>query len=96
MSLYELIKQKRKEILQIADKYGAYNVRIFGSVARGQDNKDSDIDFLVDLKNDRSLWDLGGLWTELNELLKIRIEVFTASTLKEKIRQNALSEAIKI
>ena len=96
MSLYELIKQKRKEILSIADKYGAYNVRIFGSVARGEANENSDIDFLVDLKSGRSLWDLGGLWTELNGFLKMRIEVFTASTLKEKIRDNALNEAIKI
>lgn len=96
MDLYELIKQKRKEILKITDKYGAYNVRIFGSVARGQANEDSDIDFLVDLKSDRSLWDLGGLWVELNEFLKMRIEVFTVGTLKETIRENALNEAIKI
>lgn len=96
MSLYELVKQKREEILKLADKYGAYNVRIFGSVARKQDNENSDVDFLVDLRSGRSLWDLGGLWAELNELLKIRIEVFTANTLKEKIRENAINEAIKI
>lgn len=96
MNLYELVKQKREEILKVADKYGAYNVRIFGSVARKEANENSDIDLLVDLKSNRSLWDLGGLWIELNELLKVRIEVFTASTLKEKIRENALSEAIKI
>ncbi len=96
MSLYELIKHKREEILKIADQYGAYNVRIFGSVARNQTNEDSDIDFLVDLRGDRSLWDLGGLWIELNKLLKVKIEVFTANTLKEKIRENALNEAIKI
>lgn len=96
MNLYELVKQKREEILKVADKYGAYNVRIFGSVARGQANEDSDVDLLVDLKGGRSLWDLGGLWVELNELLKVRIEVFTTNTLKENIRKNALSEAIKI
>ena len=96
MSLHELIKQKRKEILNIADKYGAYNVRVFGSVARDEANENSDIDFLVDLKNGRSLWDLGGLWIELNKLLKVRIEVFTTNTLKEKIREDALNEAIKI
>ena len=96
MNLDELIKQKRKDILDLAGKYGAYNIRIFGSVARGQANKDSDIDFLVDLKSDRSLWDLGGLWAELNTLLKVRIEVFTENTLKENIRENAFKEAIPI
>ena len=96
MNLDELIKQKRKDILNLAGKYGAYNVRIFGSVARGQANKDSDIDFLVDLKSDRSLWDLGGLWTELNTLLQVRIEVFTENTLKENIRESAFKEAIPI
>ncbi|OGI10582.1 MAG: hypothetical protein A3I68_06730 [Candidatus Melainabacteria bacterium RIFCSPLOWO2_02_FULL_35_15] len=96
MNFNELIKQKRKEILNLAGKYGAYNVRIFGSVARGQANKDSDIDFLVDLKSDRSLWDLGGLWAELNLLLKVRIEVFTENTLKENIRENAFKEAIPL
>lgn len=96
MNFDELIKQKRKEILNLAGKYGAYNVRIFGSVARGQAKKDSDIDFLVDLKSDRSLWDLGGLWAELNLLLKVRIEVFTENTLKENIRENAFKEAIPL
>lgn len=96
MTLYKLVKQKREEILKVADKYGAYNVRIFGSVARGEATENSDIDLLVDLKRDKSLWDLGGLWVELNELLKVRIEVFTANTLKEKVRESALSEAVKI
>ena len=96
MNLYELVKQKRQEILKIADKHGAYNVRIFGSVARGQANENSDLDLIVDLRSGRSLWDLGGLWVELNELLKVRIEVFTTTTLKEEVRGNALNETIKI
>lgn len=96
MNLNEIIKHRRKEIISLAEKYGAYNIRIFGSVARGQANEDSDIDFLVDLKDDRSLWDLGGLWTELNELLKVRIEVFTENTLKDSIRRIASKEAIPL
>jgi len=96
MSLNELIKQKRSEIISLAEKYGAYNIRIFGSVARGQENEDSDIDFLVDLRDERSLWDLGGLWMELNDLLKVRIEVFTENTLKDSIRRIASKEAITL
>lgn len=94
MNLNELLKQRRNEIISLAEKYGAYNIRIFGSVARGQANEDSDIDFLVDLKDERSLWDLGGLWMELNDLLKVRIEVFTENTLKDSIRRIASKEAI--
>lgn len=96
MKLNELIKQKRNEIISLAEKYGAYNIRIFGSVARGQENEDSDIDFLVDLRDERSLWDLGGLWVELNDLLKVRIEVFTENTLKDSIRRIASKEAIPL
>ncbi len=96
MNLKELIKQRRNEILSLAEKYGAYNVRVFGSVARGQENENSDIDFLVDLRDDRSLWDLGGLWIELNALLKVQIEVFTENTLKESIRRIASKEAIPL
>lgn len=94
MILLELIKQKRDEIISLADKYGAYNIRVFGSVARGQENENSDIDFLVDLRDERSLWDLGGLWVELNDLLNVRIEVFTENTLKDSIRRIASKEAI--
>lgn len=96
MKLNELIKQKRNEIISLAEKYGAYNIRIFGSVARGQENEGSDIDFLVDLRDERSLWDLGGLWVELNDLLEVRIEVFTENTLKDSIRRIASKEAIPL
>ena len=94
MNLNELIKQRRDDIINLAGKYGAYNIRIFGSVARGQTNEDSDIDFLVDLKEERSLWDLGGLWIELNDLLKVRTDVFTENTLKDSIRRIASKEAV--
>ena len=59
MNLDELRRQKRDEILRVAARYGAYNVRIFGSVARGEAGPDSDIDFLVDMEPDRSLFDVG-------------------------------------
>ena len=61
MDKNELLMAKREEILQIAARYGAHNVRVFGSVARGEAGPESDIDFLVDMEPGRSLFDLGGL-----------------------------------
>ncbi len=61
MSLNELLQEKREDILRIATKRGASNVRVFGSVARGEAYSKSDIDLLVDLEPGRSLFDLGGL-----------------------------------
>ncbi len=60
MSYDELLSTKREDILRIAAKYGAYNVRIFGSVARGEADEQSDIDFLMNMEPGRSLFDLGG------------------------------------
>lgn len=62
MTLEELLKAKREEILRVCAKYGAYNVRVFGSAARGEADEKSDVDFLVDMEAGRSLFfDLGGL-----------------------------------
>jgi len=69
MTLQELRTTKRDEILLIAAKRGARNVRVFGSVARGDDDEQSDIDFLVDLEPDRSLFDLSGLLIDLEAAL---------------------------
>jgi hypothetical protein len=68
-------------------------VRVFGSVARGDADDRSDIDLLVDLEVGRSLLDLGGLWTELNERLGIRVDVVTEHGLRERIRERVLAEA---
>ena len=62
MHLSTLLREKRDDILRIAARHGASNVRVFGSVARGEADESSDIDFLVDLAPDRSLLNLGGLW----------------------------------
>jgi hypothetical protein len=69
MGLNELIREKRREILDIAAKHGAYNVRLFGSVARGEADEASDVDILVELEPERSLFDLGGLLMDLEALL---------------------------
>ena len=61
MDIAELLEKKKEEILRIAARHGARNVRVFGSVARGEARPDSDVDFLVDMEPGRSLLDMGGL-----------------------------------
>ena len=87
---------KREEILKVAAKHGARNVRIFGSVARGQAREESDIDLLVDMEEGRSLLDLGGLWWELNELLDVEVDVVTEKGLRERIHDQVLKEAVPL
>ena len=89
----ELLKRMRHEILRIAAKHGAHNVRVFGSVARREADAQSDIDFLVELEPGRSLLDLGGLQYELESLLGCRVDVVTERGLKTRIRERVLREA---
>jgi predicted nucleotidyltransferase len=92
MGIEELVK--RKEMLRIAAQDGAYNVHIFGSVARGDADMASDIDVLVDLEPGRSLLDLGGLFMDLQELLNHPVDVVTEQGLRERIRERVLREAV--
>lgn len=96
MDAEKLLKEKREEILRTALNYGAYNVRIFGSVARGEARQDSDIDFLVDMEPDRSLLDLGGLLVDLQEKLGCDVDVVTEKGLRSRIRPRVLVEAIPL
>ncbi len=96
MSINELLQEKREDILRIASKRGAYNVRIFGSVARGEADSKSDIDILVDLEPGRSLFDLGGLLMDLQDLLGHKVDVVTERGLRERIRERVLKEAITL
>lgn len=96
MKLNEKIQENRKEILSLAQKYGARNVRIFGSVARGEEREDSDIDVLVDLESNRSLLDLGGFLMDLQHLLGCRVDVVTTKGLRERIRSRVLKESIPL
>jgi len=89
----EFLNAKRDEILSIAARRGAKNVRVFGSVARGDAQADSDIDFLVDLEPGRSLLDLGGLVSDLQELLGRPVDVVTEAGLRDRIRARVLREA---
>jgi uncharacterized protein len=92
----QALKEKREEILQIAAKHGAQTVRIFGSVARGEADAASDLDFLVEMEPGRSLLDLGGLLMELQDLLGCRVDVVTEKGLRERIRERVLKEAVAL
>lgn len=83
-------------MLELADRYGATNVRVFGSVARGQDTEASDIDLLVDLDGGDALLTLAGLTEELSSLLGCRVDVATADLLRDHVRQDALRTAIPL
>jgi predicted nucleotidyltransferase len=96
MGIDELIRAKREEILQIAERYGASNVRVFGSVARGEADERSDIDFLVDLAPGRTLFDLGGLLMDLQETLGREVDVVTVPGLRDRIRERVLRESVPL
>jgi predicted nucleotidyltransferase len=96
MGIQEIISQEREQILALAAKYGASEVRIFGSVARGEANEQSDVDFLVNLEPDRSLFDLGGLLMELQNLLHRKVDVVTEKGLHWYIKDRVLREARQI
>jgi len=91
-----LIKEKRAAILEVAARHGAHNVRVFGSVARGEADEKSDLDILVDMEPDRGLFDHGGLWMDLQSLMGIKVDVATAESLKPHIRERVLAEAVPL
>lgn len=92
----ESLRSRRSAILDLASRHGAGNVRVFGSVARGEADKDSDVDLLVDLEPGRSLFDLSGLLMDLRELLGLRVDVATPKCLKDRIRDRVLAEAVPL
>jgi hypothetical protein len=96
MTLEGLLKEKREEILRIAAKHGARNVRVFGSVARGEADAQSDIDLLVEFEPDRSLLDHAALWLELQDLLGCKVDVVSEGGVKARIRERVLREALSV
>jgi predicted nucleotidyltransferase len=96
MTLEDLLKAKREEILRVCARYGAYNVRVFGSVARSEADEQSDIDFLVELEPGRTLFDLGGLQYDLEQLLGCPVDVVTERGLKPRMRERVLREAVPL
>jgi len=93
MHVNELLKEKREAILQVAARHGARNVRVFGSVARGEADEQSDIDFLADLVPGRSLLDLGGLLMDLKDLLGRDVDLVTEESIYWLLHRRILKEA---
>jgi uncharacterized protein len=88
---------KRDEIIRIAGKHGAYNMRVFGSVAQGEATSESDIDFLIDYSSEhRSPWFPMRLICELEELLGRKVDIVTVQGLKDRVRERVLQEALPL
>jgi hypothetical protein len=96
MSLERLLKEKREEILRIAADHGARNVRVFGSVVRGETDAQSDIDLLVEFEPDRSLLDHAALWLDLQDLLGCKVDVVSEGGVKARLRDRILREAVPV
>lgn len=96
MDVNELLKERRERILQIAEKHGVSDIRVFGSVARGEANPDSDIDFLIDAPNPTTAWFPGGLIADLEELLGRHVDVVERDAIRPAIRERILKEAVAI
>ena len=91
------LQQKKSQILAIAEHHGAYNLRIFGSVARGEATPTSDIDILIDYDLDRiTPWFTAGLKLDLEALLDRPVDIATPAMLKDRNRNRILSEAIPL
>lgn len=96
MTLQELVKSKRGDILQLAARHGARDVRIFGSLARGEPGPESDLDLLVHMEAGRSYLDLVALWQDLEELLGKKVDVISDGGVSPYLRNRILSEAIPL
>lgn len=96
MDVAEILKNKRDDIRRIAAEHGAYDVRIFGSVARGEAGSDSDVDFLVEMEPGRSLLDLAVLWQDMEDLLGCKVHIVEPEGLHWYIRDRVLKEAVPL
>ena len=96
MNINKEIKSKRQDILRIATKYGVQDIRVFGSVARGQSSADSDLDVLVRLKPGYSLLDLIAIKQDMEDLLGCGVDVVTEAAISPYIREEVLKEAVSL
>lgn len=96
MTIDQLLRERRDEIKRIAARHGARNIRVFGSVARGEAGKNSDVDILVDAGPETSSWFPAGLVLDLEELLGCRVEVVTEKGLNPHLKERVLHEAVPL
>ena len=92
------LRRQREEIMRLAQKYGAYNIRVFGSVARGEAHLESDVDFLVSTREGVSMFDLVGFWLDLQELLGREVSLVTddQEPRREAFLRQALMDAVPL
>jgi len=96
MTLQEIRSRYRAQIVAAAERRGARNIRIFGSVARGDQRYESDIDFLVDFEPGRSLLDLTGLWLDLETVLGCKVDVVSGRGLKPRMASEVMRDAVSL
>jgi predicted nucleotidyltransferase len=96
MTLQELLTSKRSEVLRLAEQHGAYHVRVFGSVVRGEAGPESDVDFLVERGPNPSRFFPGGLIADLEDLLGCRVHVVTEKALHRMLRDEVMREAVPV
>jgi len=94
MDIKYLLKEKREDILRIAKHYGAYNVRVFGSVARDESDSESDVDFLVKLEPGTTLLKYAALLRKLESLLGFKVDIVTEAGLRKQMREQVMREAV--
>lgn len=96
MNISQLIQQKRRQVLEIAAGHGALNVRLFGSVARGEATETSDLDLLIEMESGRSLLDIVAIKQDLEELLGCKVDVVTEAAISPYLREKVLHEAVRL
>ena len=96
MSIRQLLQSRRDQVLQIATRHGARSVRVFGSVARGTARRNSDIDFLVEMEEGRSLLDHAALILDLERLLNRSVDVASERGLRRSVRKDVMTDAIAL
>ena len=96
MTLEEIRSRYRTQIVAAGERRGAHNIRVFGSVARGDQRYDSDIDFLVHFEPGRSLLDLTGLWLDLETVLGCKVDVVSSRGLKPSLASEVMRDAVTL
>jgi predicted nucleotidyltransferase len=96
MTELERIQQQKKNILAIARQHGIVRLRLFGSIVRGEETPQSDIDLLVDLEPGRSMFDLGGALIQLQELLRRKVDIVTEGGLHWYLKEKIMQEAVPL
>jgi predicted nucleotidyltransferase len=94
MNMTELLRLKKAEVQKIARQHGAMNLRVFGSVARGEAGEGSDLDLLVEMESGRSLLDLVAIKQDLEDLLGCKVDVVTEAAVSPHLRERVLNEAV--